>query len=67
MTNTERKKIIEIARAYETDGFQLFADELGWMDWMNDYTTAEDGEPITEAERSEIDEILNQIFAEAHE
>lgn len=60
----ELKEIMQevVSRNYTRDEFQLFKDEYGWKDWMNDYTNAaEDGE-ISESESREIDKILEEGF-----
>lgn len=62
-----RNSLIAEAKKYGADEFELFTAELGWQDWMNAYTEAEEGEEITEKEASEIDKDLKAIFKEAHE
>lgn len=60
----ELKEIMQevVSRNYKEDEFQLFKQEYGWQDWMNDYTnSAEDGE-ISESESREIDAILEEGF-----
>lgn len=44
------------------DSFELFTAEYGFADWMNEFTTAADGEPMTESECEEIDQILLEIW-----
>ena len=56
-----------ISRAKKYSEFELFSAELGWEDWMEDFTEAEEGEEFTEAEGMEIDGILKEIFRKAHE
>ena len=65
MTRAEElDHIVEAVKkgGYSRDEFNQFAAEYGWQDWMNDYTEAADGDPITEAESREIDKILEQGF-----
>lgn len=61
-----REKLVAEAKNYEMDQLNLFIAEIGWQDWMNDYTDAADGEPITDREQQAIDRILTDIFNEAH-
>lgn len=61
-----KNKLFGMAMAYEESELQLFQDHLGWEDWMNEFSTAEDGEEITEAESKEIDSITEEIFNLAH-
>lgn len=57
-----KERLISEAKGYGKDEFTLFCAELGWEDWMNDYTEAPEDEPISESEIEEIDEILKDIF-----
>lgn len=66
LADTERERLLNVAKNYEEHELQLFIAETGWEDWMNEYTEAEDGEPISEWEAAEIDRILEGIFREAH-
>ena len=66
MEDNIRKELIKQAKKYKDGEFNLFTAELGWEDWMNEYTKAEDGEPASEAECKVIDEILQDIWEEAH-
>lgn len=66
MNYEERERLLKVAARYNPEELQLFIDETGWEDWMNDYTEAEEGEPISDRECNEIDEILTKIFNEAH-
>ena len=63
----EIKAIIEavVTGGYQQEEFQLFKDEYGWVDWMNDYTDAAEDEDISESESREIDEILREGFDKA--
>lgn len=62
-----RERLIEEAKKYNFDELELFQAELGWQDWMNGFTDAEEGEEITEAEGNLIDDITRQAFLFAHE
>lgn len=62
-----RVRLIEVAKRYNEDELQRFQDELGWEDWMNEFTEAGDGEEFTEAEGLLIDSITEEIFRTAHE
>ena len=61
-----KERLITEAKKYGADQLELFQAELGWEDWMNEFTEAADGEEITETESAEIDEITKEIFEEAH-
>ena len=63
----EENKLIKIAKRYDKSELTRFLDELGWMEWMNDYTEASDGDVCTEAELCEIDRIAKIAFEKAHE
>lgn len=66
MKYEERERLLKVAARYAEDELQLFINEIGWEDWMNDYTEAEEGEPASDRECRIIDEILADIFNEAH-
>lgn len=66
MKNTERERLLEVAKHYADDELELFIAETGWENWMNEYTEAEDGEPINDSECEEINKLLEDIFNEAH-
>ena len=57
-------KLEEAAKEY--DDLELFIAETGWLDFMNQFTTAEEGEPITDEEAKEIDEILIRAYNNVH-
>ncbi|MBP3921388.1 MAG: hypothetical protein J6D27_00280 [Ruminiclostridium sp.] len=61
-----RERLIRIAQNYDKEQLNLFQGELGWEEWMEQFTEAADGEPITEAESDVIDGITAEIFATAH-
>lgn len=54
------ERLQEQAKRYGENEEQRFIDEIGWEDWMNDFT--EDSEDMTENELRVIDDILTQIF-----
>lgn len=65
MTRSEKLKAIMesvINGHYSQDEFDLFKAEYGWVDWMNDYTDAEEDEEISETESREIDAVLEEGF-----
>ena len=63
---TENEIKQEMAK-YKPEQLELYLAEAGWQEWMEDYTEAEDGQPITESEHKEIDEILLNLWLEVHE
>lgn len=64
MRDDIRIRLLE--EAYECETAREFIDQTGWMEWMEDYTSAEDGEPITEREAADIDAVLTEIWDTAH-
>ena len=62
-----REHLINEARQYKPDEFELFCAELGWEDWMADYTSAAEGEVCSERELEVINSILKECFNEAQE
>lgn len=54
------ERLQEQAKRYGENEEQRFIDEIGWEDWMNDFT--ENSEDMTESELRAIDDILTQIF-----
>ena len=65
--NEETKlRLIGVASRYEDHDLELFQAELGWEDWMSEFTDSADGEEITETESREIDGITSEIFNIAH-
>lgn len=54
------ERLQEQAKRYGESEKERFIDEVGWEDWMNDFT--EDSEDMTENELRVIDDILTQIF-----
>lgn len=55
-----------VATRYDEGDFQLFEAELGWEDWMEDFTEAEDGESITEREAEAIHKIVRKAWEKVH-
>ena len=43
-----------------------FRNAIGWEDWMNEYTTAEDGEEPSEAEIDRINAFIDECWVKAH-
>ena len=67
MINEEVKNhLITEAKKYDAEDYNLFESELGWEDWMNDFTESEDGEEASESEINNINNELKKIFKEAH-
>lgn len=66
LTEEVKNNLVEEVKKYSKDEFQLFCDEYGWADWMNEFTEAKDGEPISELECKEIDKILKEAFNSVH-
>lgn len=50
------------ARKYRFNEFNLFASEIGWEDWMNDYLDNPEEEQISESESEAIDKILREAW-----
>ena len=67
LDETTKEKLMFEANKYSENEFQLFVDELGWEDWMNSFTDADEGEAISETECKEIDKILKEVFEKAHQ
>lgn len=67
MNAETRINLVKEAAKYAYDKYELFEAELGWQDWMNEYTTAKEGEEASESEISKINDELMEIFFEAHE
>ena len=42
--------------------FDLYINEAGWEDWMNEYTEASEDEEISETESEEIEKEQAKIF-----
>lgn len=61
-----KNKLIEEAKEYEAYELDSFLAEIGWEDWMNGFTDAKEGDPISEEEGEEINKILKEIFKLAH-
>lgn len=51
---------------YKANEFQLYCDEAGWEDWMNEHTTAKDGEVANEQEIEKITKIQLEMWNELH-
>lgn len=51
---------------YESSEYDLYNAEAGWQDWMNEYTTAKDGEECSDKECNEICKVQRRLWKEAH-
>lgn len=61
-----KNKIKENMNRYNSDEFQIYMDEAGWEDWMNEYTEASEGDEISEREIKKIVQIQNELWNEVH-
>lgn len=63
----DMKKIIKEASKAIENGLSCeeFISEYGWDEWMSEFTTAEEGEPCSEAEIKKIDAILIEAYEKA--
>lgn len=61
-----RHHLIEEAKKYDSSDIELYKAEIGWEDWMEDFTDASDGECISEAECTLIEKVLDEAFDMAH-
>lgn len=66
-----KNKLMELARNYDADEVEAFIINRGWEDWMEDFLnenveTVIDGEPVSDKACDEINNVLKQIFIEAH-
>lgn len=61
------RQLVQLAESYQTrrESYSCFEGELGWQEWMSNFTTAKDGEPITEGEAERINAVLRQAWQEA--
>lgn len=59
------EKLVKEASKY-TD-YETFRAEIGWQDWMEEYTESEEGEPVTESEGNKIEKILREAFSRSEE
>ena len=66
LKSADRERLLAYAAQYSEDDLSLFIGEIGWEEWMNDFTEAAEEDPITEEEEFYIDEILKEIFWLAH-
>lgn len=65
MSNNEFEVLVKRAKDYNE--VKDFIESVGYQEWMDNYSDADEGEPMSEGEIEEIDEILNEIFNEAHD
>ena len=59
-------KLVNEAKEYNDEDYELYVCEIGWDDWMNDFTEVPECDPLTEEESHEINEVLREIFEYAH-
>lgn len=59
--------LVNIAKKYKDNEFKLYIAEMGWEDWMNDYTEAKEDKECSEKELENIEAIQAECFNEAHE
>ena len=61
------RQLVQLAESYQArrESYSLFESEIGWQDWMSNFTDAKDGEPITEREAERINAVLRQAWQEA--
>lgn len=65
MTNEEFEMLVKSAKNYNE--VKDFIENIGYQEWMDNYSDAEEGETMSEREIEEIDEILTEIFEAAHD
>jgi hypothetical protein len=66
MEKKTENKIKKEMRKYQPNEFKIYVDDVGWEDWMNEYTDAEDGEPINEDDNRKIEKIQKELWDEVH-
>lgn len=61
------RQLVKLAESYQTrrESYSLFEAELGWQDWMSNFTASKDGEQMTEREVERINAVLRQAWQEA--
>jgi len=59
-----QKHLLSEAKRYDT--FHSFESELGWEDWMNNYTDAQDDDDLTQSEIETINSVLQYFYNKAH-
>lgn len=64
ISNENYERLVKKAKYY--DDLNEFIIEIGWEEWMNDFTDVEDYEIITEEDNEDIDEILKEVWNKAH-
>lgn len=64
----ELQRMVEMAKQYGCGEEECaeYLGSVGWEEWMNEFTEVPEGEPITEEESHEIDEVLREIFWYVH-
>jgi hypothetical protein len=67
LSENDRNRLVKMAEEYSENEFERFVAEVGWEDWMEDFTDAADGEPITDCREIEnINDVLKQVWNKAH-
>ena len=66
MINRTNEQTIKHMMKYSPDDFYLYICEAGWESWMEEYTTAKDGEEPTEIEMVTIIKVQREMWEEVH-
>ena len=66
MTEEIRERLIKEAKYFKPDELWKFLANVGFEDWMLKYQEDPEAELFTEKECEIIDNILKEIFDEAH-
>jgi hypothetical protein len=63
------EKLVESAKEAQKQWLTVddWKDGFGWMEWMEEFTEEEEGEPTTEAENAVIEKIMNEAWSEAED
>lgn len=69
MDEKTRERLLADAKNYieRGDNEEIWISDIGYEEWMNDYTEAKEDEAITDVEAKKIDGILHNIWKEAEE
>lgn len=64
MTKTEKNELVEVAEEYIKNGysFEIFALELGWQEWMNEYIEDEECFELSDVESKNINNKLKEVW-----
>ncbi len=66
MTDIQFNALIETAKKYDSNAVKEFIADIAYQEWMDNYSDADVGEPMSEAECKEINSVLTEIFTEVH-